>query len=46
VAFFDLKEVLCEHKAPMLIHAVALDEALETIYGAGHNKLAVMEMKG
>ena len=47
VLFFDLKtkKVMHEHKAKLFIHAVALDETMETIFAVGHNKLAMMEMK-
>lgn len=45
--FFDLetKKALKQEKAPMHVHAVALDESFETLYCAGHGKLAVFELK-
>jgi WD40 repeat protein len=48
LAFLELEgfKPLREEKAPMHIHALALDEEAETIYAAGHCKLAVWEMKG
>jgi WD40 repeat protein len=48
ILFFDLKtkKTLHQMKAPMFIHAALLDETQETLYAAGHNKIAVLEMKG
>ena len=48
VLFFDLKakKVLHEAKTTAFVHAFALDEAMETVYAVGHNKVVVMEMKG
>jgi WD40 repeat protein len=45
--FLDLasKKVLAQVKAPMYLHGVALSETGETIYAAGHRKVAVFGMK-
>jgi WD40 repeat protein len=46
--FFDLatSKVVSQEKAPMYVHGLALNEASDTIYAAGHHKLAVLSMKG
>jgi WD40 repeat protein len=46
--FVDLKtgKIAKEEAAKFHIHAIALNEAQDTIYAAGHNALAVYEMKG
>jgi WD40 repeat protein len=45
--FFDLKskKPVRQEKAPMHVHDLAIDEAWDTVYAAGHGKLAVFEMK-
>jgi WD40 repeat protein len=45
--FFDLetKKAIKQEKAPMHVHAVAVNEACDTIYAAGHGKIAVFELK-
>jgi WD40 repeat protein len=46
--FFDLKakKVLRQEKAPMHIHDIALNDARDTIYAAGHHRLVTFELKG
>jgi WD40 repeat protein len=46
--FFDLKagKVLRQERASAHLHDVALDEAGETLYAAGHGKLIVYTIKG
>ena len=46
--FIDLseKKVIKQDKAPMTVHAFVFDETFETLYAAGHGKLAVWELKG
>src|SRR5262245_45974098 len=46
--FFDLKakKVLRQEKAPMHIHDAVLNEAHDTIYAVGHQRVVVFEMKG
>jgi WD40 repeat protein len=45
--FFDLKakKALRQEKASMHIHTFALNEAADTIYAAGHNKIQILEVK-
>lgn len=47
IQFFDLetKKAVKQEKAPMHVHAVALNEAFDTVYAAGHGKIAIFEMK-
>lgn len=40
------KNTITQDKAPMHVHAIALDETSEKIYASGHGKLAVWEQKG
>jgi WD40 repeat protein len=46
--FFDLekKKIIKQDKAPMHVHDLELNEALDTIYAVGHNKIAIYELKG
>jgi WD40 repeat protein len=46
--FFDLaaKKALRQEKVAMHVHDLALDESSETIYAAGHGKVAVFSLKG
>jgi WD40 repeat protein len=48
VLILDLgaKKVLRQEKVPAHVHALALDESGETLYLAGHHRLAVYELKG
>ncbi len=43
IAFFDIKagKVLFQDSAPMHVHALAINEAGDKLYAAGHNKLLV-----
>ena len=43
IAFFDIKagKVLFQASAPMHVHALAINEAGDKLYAAGHNKLLV-----
>lgn len=47
VQLYDLeaKKVAKSEKAPMHIHALALAENSETLFAAGHNKVAAFELK-
>jgi WD40 repeat protein len=47
LTFFDLaaKKVLIQEKAPMYLHDLALNEKGDTIYAAGHHKIAVLDIK-
>jgi WD40 repeat protein len=47
LTFFDLagKKVLAQEKAPMYLHDLALNETGDTIYAAGHHKIAVLGVK-
>jgi WD40 repeat protein len=47
LSFFDLtaKKVLAQEQVPMYIHDVALSEDGDTIYAAGHHKIAVLGMQ-
>jgi WD40 repeat protein len=47
-AFLDLAtgKVLSQEKAPMYVHGLVLNEASDTIYSAGHHKIAVLSVKG
>lgn len=40
------KKILRAEKAPMHVHDFTLSESGDTIFAAGHNKLATFEMKG
>lgn len=46
--FFDLKknEMIHEEDAKTHVHELALDEASETIYAVGHQKISVWSLKG
>jgi WD40 repeat protein len=46
--FFDLKnnKVVKEENVRFHVHAIAASESFDTLYAAGHNGLAVYEMKG
>lgn len=46
--FFDLpqKKVLRQEKVPMHVHDVTTNEAVDTLYVVGHNKIILFEMKG
>jgi WD40 repeat protein len=46
--FFDVKakKILRQEKVNMHVHHFALNEAADTIYSVGHNKLAIHELKG
>lgn len=46
--FFDLpqKKVLRQEKVAMHVHDLTINEAVDTIYVAGHNKISIFEMKG
>ncbi|AGA31095.1 WD40 repeat domain-containing protein [Singulisphaera acidiphila] len=46
--FLDLKTkaVLTQEKAPMHVHDTSFDESSGTLIAAGHNKIAIFEMKG
>ena len=48
IAFFDLKagKIIFQDSAPMHVHGLALNEAGDTIYASGHNKVLVWELKG
>jgi WD40 repeat protein len=45
--FYDLKtkKAVQQHKMPMHVHDVVLDDSAETAYAFGHNKCMTMEMK-
>jgi WD40 repeat protein len=47
-AFIDpaTGKVLSQEKAPMYVHSLALNEDSDTIYAAGHHKIAVLSIKG
>ena len=40
------KKALRQEKAGAHIHMIALNEAADTIYAVGHNKISIFEMKG
>lgn len=40
------KKVLKQDKAPMTVHGFVLNEAFDTLYAAGHGRIAVWEFKG
>jgi WD40 repeat protein len=44
LTFLDVpaNKVLAQEQVPMYVHAIALDEKCETIYAAGHKKIAVL----
>lgn len=46
--FFDLaqKKVLRQDKVPMHVHDLTTNEAVDTLYVVGHNKIILFEMKG
>jgi hypothetical protein len=46
--FIDVKEkkILRQEKMGMHVHHFVLNEAADTIYSVGHNKIAIHEMKG
>ncbi len=46
--FLDLKtkKILNTFKVPFFMHAAAFNEAFDTVYAVGHNKVAMFEMKG
>jgi len=46
--FFDLKtkKIIRQEKAAMHLHDAVLNKAGDTIYAAGHQQLAILEMKG
>jgi WD40 repeat protein len=46
--FLDPKEkkILLQQKMGMHVHHFALNEAADTIYSVGHNKVAIHELKG
>jgi WD40 repeat protein len=48
VQFFNLKDkkVIRQEKVAMHVHDVALNEAGDTVYLAGHHRIVAMEMKG
>jgi WD40 repeat protein len=48
VNFYDLKDgkLLKQEKAPMHVHDFALNDAYDTLYTVGPNKIAVWEFKG
>jgi WD40 repeat protein len=48
VIFYDLKtkKMLRQEKAPMHVHDVAMNEARDTIYAVGHQKIVTFELKG
>ncbi len=47
IKFFDItgNKLLHQEKAPMHVHSLALNEAADTLYLAGHGKIAVYEFK-
>ena len=48
VRFYDMKtgKVIREEKAPMHIHSFAMNESHDTIFGVGHGRIVVWELKG
>jgi WD40 repeat protein len=48
LSFFDMStnKSLAQLQAPMYVHTVAFSERADTIYAAGHKKLAVFSAKG
>lgn len=47
VTFYDADsgKIIKQEKAPMHVHGVAFDATYETLYGVGHGKIAVWELK-
>lgn len=45
--FLDMaaKKIAHEHKAPMFVNAAAFNDTLDVLYLAGHNKIAVLDLK-
>jgi len=48
ISFFDVgsNKVVSQEKAPMYVHGLVLNEASDTIYAAGHHKVAVVSVQG
>jgi WD40 repeat protein len=48
VLFYDVdsSKMIFQDLAPMHVHAIAVNEAGDAIYAAGHNKLLIWELKG